>query len=212
MSKSVSKTRVACCVRPLRWRRRRDPSSCHRTRLGGGVVALPQSWGELLDLLAEFLELSMVWKRVDRRTRGWGWHAIQSVQIKASASAQKIPHLEAMAVYCGKIQPIGHRPPHYPPTNQIMSIVAAALAPAHRRDPWFRSCWFAIAQSAQSWHSIISSSCASSSSSSYRTLQHTTHVPSWPGWPSRQMGGKVNMRAICVLSVPSRGAAQRTLS
>ena len=60
MSKSVSKTRVACCARPLRWRRLRDPSSCHRKRLGGGVVALPQSWGELLDLLAEFLGFSMV--------------------------------------------------------------------------------------------------------------------------------------------------------
>ena len=107
-----------------------------------------------------------------------GWHANLSEQIKASASAQKIPHLEAMEVYCGKIQPFGHRPPHYPPTNQIMSVVAAALAPARRRDPWFRSCWFAITKSAQSWHSIISSSGASSSSSSYRTLRHMTHVAS----------------------------------
>ncbi|MGB1601362.1 MAG: hypothetical protein ACPIOQ_51985, partial [Promethearchaeia archaeon] len=61
-----------------------------------------------------------------------GWHAnlLISEQIKPSASAQKIPHLEEMEVYCGKIQPFGHRPPHYPPTNQIMSVVAGALAPA----------------------------------------------------------------------------------
>ena len=51
------------------------------------MVALSQSWGELLDLLAEFLGFSMVSEeggQAHKRLGLIGWHANLSEQIKAA--------------------------------------------------------------------------------------------------------------------------------